>query len=121
MFAILIKFAFGNRASASISTLVIVAAVLFGWHKIDKTSAVRKAVAGYVADVELATMRAQIEEANRRAIVAADARDRLEERLATLEGTADRQAREIERYEIENEVNPVCRVDDRVLERLRGN
>ena len=121
MFAILIKFAFGNRASASISTLVIVAVALFGWHKIDKTSAVRRAVAGYVADVELATMRAQIEEANRRAAVAGEARERLEERLQVLEGTADRRAREIEQYEAENEVNNMCVVDDRVLERLRGN
>lgn len=121
MFAILIKFAFGNRMSASISTLLIVGAVLFGWHKIDKTSAVRQAVAGYVADVELATAQARITEANRRAAVAGEVRERLEERLAALEGTAVRQAREIEQYEAENEVNDMCVVDDRVLERLRGN
>lgn len=121
MFTILIKFAFGNRVSASISTLVVVGAVLFGWHKIDKTSAVRQAVAGYLADVELATAQAQIAEANRRVVVAGEARERLQERLQALEGTAVRQAREIEQYEAENEVPDMCVVDDNVLGRLRGN
>lgn len=121
MLATLIKFAFGNRTSASISTLVIVGVILFGWHKFDKGSAVRRAVTEYVADVELATMRAQIDEANRRSAVTEEARERLEERLQVLEGTADRQGREIERYEVENEVNDMCVVDGRVLERLRGN
>lgn len=121
MFAILIKFAFGNRASASISTLMIVGVVLFGWHKIDKTSAVRQAVAGYVADVELATAQAQIAEANRRAVVAGEARERLEERVQVARGEVQRLAVEIEQYEAENDLPSSCRVEPDLFDRLRGN
>ena len=33
--------------------VLLIAMGLFSWHKVDKTSAVRRAVSGYVADVEL--------------------------------------------------------------------
>lgn len=41
--------------------LVMLSLALFSWHKIDKSSAVRKAVVAYVADVELSAQRRSLE------------------------------------------------------------
>jgi glucose-6-phosphate-specific signal transduction histidine kinase len=42
--------------------LLLVFAALFSWHKLDKHSAVRKAVVSYVADVELGAANARVRE-----------------------------------------------------------
>lgn len=117
----IVGFAFGNRTTSVISTLVILAALLFGWHKIDKSSAVRSAVANYVADVELATARARIDEADRRVRIAEDATSRLQERIQVAEGEAIRAARAVERYEAENEIPSSGRVEPDLFDLLRGN
>lgn len=39
--------------TSRVGIVLVIAAALFAWHKIDKGSAVREAVVGYVADVEL--------------------------------------------------------------------
>lgn len=39
--------------TSRVGIVLVIAAALFAWHKIDKSSAVREAVVGYVADVEL--------------------------------------------------------------------
>ena len=105
---------------AAISALVFVAGALFVWHKVDKGSAVRKAVNQYVARVELKTAQAQIDEANRRREVAETANARLQERVQVAIGEAARVAQEIERYEAENDIPISCRVEPNLFERLRG-
>lgn len=129
MIATLIKvtsFGFGrllfrNRTTSAITAVVIIMLVLFGWHKLDKSSAVRAAVMKYVADVELTAARAQIAEANRRAAVAAAATSQLQERVQVAEGEALRVTLETEQYEAKNEIPTSCRVDSGIFDRLRGN
>lgn len=112
---------FRNRTTTAISALLIVLGLLFAWHQIDKRSAVRQAVLEYVADTEIKVLQAQIEEANRRAAIASEAQDRLEQRLQVAESKARRIALEIKQYEAENEINPDGVVDSGLLLRLRGN
>lgn len=115
------KFLFRNRTTSVISALVIVALALFAWHKLDKRSAVREAVMEYVAQTELSAARAQIAEANRRAAVAAEAVEQLEERVQAARGEAQRLAVEIEQYEAENDIPISGRVEPDLFDRLRGN
>lgn len=115
------KFLFRNRTTSVISALVIVALALFAWHKMDKRSAVREAVMEYVAQTELFAARAQIAEANRRAAVAAEAVEQLEERVQVARGEAQRLAVEIEQYEAENDIPISGRVEPDLFNRLRGN
>ena len=115
------KFLFRNRTTSVISALVIVALALFAWHKLDKRSAVREAVMEYVAQTELSAARAQIAEANRRAAVAAEAVEQLEERVQVARGEAQRLAVEIEQYEAENDIPISGRVEPDLFNRLRGN
>lgn len=48
-------------ATSRLGLIVILCAALFAWHKIDKGSAVREAVVGYVARVELRAAEAEAE------------------------------------------------------------
>ena len=107
----------GTRAGAVAAVLV----ALLAWHHFDKSSAVRRAVVGYVADVELTAAQAQIEEAKRRRAITSAANTHLLERLQVAEGEAQKIAREIELYEAENEINPDGVVDRGLLLRLLGN
>ena len=129
MIATLIKvtsFGFGrllfrNRTTSAITAVVIIMLVLFGWHKLDKSSAVRAAVMKYVADVELTAARAQIAEANRRARIATEANTRLDEKMQAAQGDALRYEAEIEAYEQQTTVSADGRVSDDLFDRLRGN
>ena len=112
---------FRNRATSVISGVVIVAVSLFAWHKLDKSSAVRSAVSEYVAATEITALRAQIAEANRRAAIAREAADRLQERVQAAQGEALRLAAEIEQYEAENDIPTSGRVEPDLARRLRGN
>lgn len=112
---------FRNRATTAISAVLIAFGLLFVWHKVDKASAVRRAVAEYVADVELKSAREQIAETERRHHVTKMANFQLQERMQVLEGDARRVQQEIERYETENEINPDGIVDPNLYGRLRGN
>tara|TARA_Y100000310_G_scaffold211266_1_gene212038 strand:- start:16642 stop:17007 length:366 start_codon:yes stop_codon:yes gene_type:complete len=118
MISTLASFAFGNRFMSSISTLVMVSVALFGWHKIDKTSAVRSAVANYVADVELEAARAEIKEANRRLQVSEKTSAALAQRLTELDALAAANISEIEEYAESLEDIPACRPDDAFLDGL---
>ncbi|WP_010137610.1 hypothetical protein [Oceanicola sp. S124] len=117
---LVLRLLFRNRTTSAITAVVLVFATLFTWHKVDKGSAVRKAVAEYVADLELETARARIEEIERRARVAEEAGARLQERLQAAEGEAIRMNEEIERYAEETDVPADGLVDDGLLDRLRG-
>ena len=129
MIAIIIKIVTGlfgrvlfrNKTTSAITAVAVILITLFGWHKIDKNSAVRRAVMEYVADVELTAARAQIAEANRRAAIAREATDRLDEKVQAAEGEAMRFEAEIEAYEREITISPDGRVSDDLFERLRGN
>jgi putative IMPACT (imprinted ancient) family translation regulator len=129
MIAALIKMAsfgfsrvlFRNRTTSAITAVVVIGLALFGWHKLDKSSAVRAAVMEYVADVELTAARAQIAEANRRAAIADEAAQRLDEKVQAAEGEAMRFEAEIEAYEQQTTVSPDGRVSDDLFDRLRGN
>ena len=112
---------FRNRTTSMISGVVIVAVALFAWHKLDKSSAVRSAVSEYVAATEIAALRAQIAEANRRAAIANEAAERLQERVQAAQGEALRLAAEIEQYEAENDIPISGRVEPDLARRLRGN
>jgi uncharacterized protein YlxW (UPF0749 family) len=112
---------FRNRTTSMISGVVIVAVALFAWHKLDKSSAVRGAVTEYVAATEIAALRAQITEANRRAAIAREAAERLQERVQAAQGEALRLAAEIEQYEAENDIPISGRVEPDLARRLRGN
>lgn len=112
---------FRNRTTSVISALVIVAGVLFTWHKVDKGSAVRRAVMEYVADTELKVERARIAEIERRARIAVEAADQLRERTSAIEGELSALNGEIEAYEAETEIPASGRVGSDLVVRLRGN
>lgn len=112
---------FRNRTTSAISGVLIVAGLLFAWHTLDKNSAVRQAVDQYVAEAEITSLRAQIAEANRRAAVAEDATERLEEQAQVARGEAIRLAAEIEQYEAANDIPSSGRVEPDLFDRLRGN
>ena len=129
MITVLIKMAsfgfgrvlFRNRTTSAITAVVVIALALFGWHKLDKSSAVRAAVMKYVADVELTAARAQIAEANRRARIATEANTRLDEKMQAAQGDALRYEAEIEAYEQQTTVSADGRVSNDLFDRLRGN
>eukprot|EP00903_Cladosiphon_okamuranus_P001614 g1612.t1 len=56
----LIALIWKSRIGAVAMALLVLAAALFTWHKLDKSSAVRSAVTSYVADVELAAAEAKL-------------------------------------------------------------
>ena len=91
---------------------------LFTWHRIDRTSAVRRAVAGYIADVELAAKNAELAELKRRSAVFAAANRTLLSQVAQADAEADAANQELEHYV--STVADDCTVDSTLLERLRN-
>ncbi|WP_346908562.1 hypothetical protein [uncultured Roseibium sp.] len=98
--------------------VILIATVLFSWHEVDKTSAVRRAVAGYVADVELAAKNAELAELKRRSAVFASANKNLLDQVARANADADAANQELEHYV--STVADDCAVDGALLERLRN-
>jgi hypothetical protein len=105
-------------ATSRAGILVIAGLGLFAWHKLDKGSAVRQAVTGYVAKVELETLRAERDELRRRRAAVRLANQDLQSKIRAAEAEADAAAWELEHYE--TTVDDNCRVDGAVLERLRN-
>lgn len=106
-------------ATSRLGLIVIIAIGLFTWHKLDKSSAVRGAVAEYVAGVELAAERAEKEALKRRLEKAVRARHQFEKAKAAADLRADQAIQELEDYE--SQVGADCVVDGHLLERLRNN
>ncbi len=101
--------------------VVIVAALLFGWHVHDKRAAVAAAKAACADAVEKTAAETELDEMKRRARIAEEAADSLEEKLAAMEGEAERARREIEEREYGPDDAGACAVDDDLFDRLRGN
>lgn len=111
---------FANRATTGITCMVLLIGAAFAWHWFDKSSAVRQAVVGYVAQAELDAATAQINEANRRAQVAEEAADLLLIRVRDAEAASLQYEQEIESYVSENQIHPSCVVGQPILDLLRG-
>lgn len=115
------KLFFGSRGASAASAVFVVFMALFAWHKIDKKSAVRQAVAEYVAKAEIAAVRAQLVEANRRTAVANLALVQVQERMQVIEVQAEQAAIEIQRSEVDNEISTDGLVGHSLFDRLRAN
>jgi hypothetical protein len=93
-------------------------AAFFVWHKVNKSSAVRRAVFEYVADAELTAARVQLEELKRRKV----ATDRVNRRLLSLINQANSEA-EAAAQELEHYISTVgdgCTVQPDLFDRLRN-
>ncbi|MBO6511817.1 MAG: hypothetical protein JJ979_25600 [Roseibium sp.] len=107
-----------SRTACSIFAVAAVLGGFFVWHKVDKSSAVRQAVAGYVADVELKTARVQLEELKRRKVVTDQANRRFQSEINQANAEAEAAAQELERYV--STVEASCVVQPGLIERLRN-
>lgn len=105
-------------ASSRAGIVCLIGLALFTWHQVDRSSAVRRAVAEYVADVELATARAERDELKRRRAAINTANRYLQTEIALAEAAALTANEELAHYE--TTVADVCRVDGALLERLRN-
>ncbi|MBO6858492.1 hypothetical protein [Roseibium sp.] len=104
-----------------IRNLIIVAAILGGlfvWHKVDKSSAVRRAVVEYVADVELTTSRVQLEELKRRQALTSKANRHLQNEIEKANADAEAATQELEHYV--STVDDNCTLLPPVIDRLRN-
>ena len=109
---------FLKLATSRMGLFAIAGLALFTWHTLDKGSAVRKAVAGYVADVELAAANAELEVLRQREAALRQANFTFQMRLTESEALATRQTMEIESYE--SRVADVCVVDDDLIDQLHN-
>lgn len=105
-------------ATSRIGIVALAALALFTWHKLDKGSAVRRAVSGYVAKMELETLRAELDELRRRRAAVRLANRDLQTKIQEAEAEADAAIQELEHYE--TTVHESCLVDGAHLKRLRN-
>jgi hypothetical protein len=98
--------------------LVMAGLAVFTWHKLDRGSAVRQAVSGNVAKVELEALRAERDELRRRQAANRLANRDLQSKILDAEAEADAAARELEHYE--STFDDTCRVDNPLIERLHN-
>lgn len=115
------KVLFRNRTTSMLAGAAALAGILFAWHTIDKNSAVKQAMVRFVAATELAASEAEAEELRRALIAQRAAAVRLQEEIQMAETIAAERAAEIERYELENEINPEGVADDSLLGRMQSN
>lgn len=91
----------GSRTFAIGAAFAVTALVLFTWHKLDKSSAVRRAVAEYVADAELQQARAEADYERRQRRAAERAGNEARKRAVLSNRIAADRAAEIERLSAE--------------------
>jgi hypothetical protein len=123
MMAVVLKLAgmmFANRVTTGITCALMLIGAAFAWHKLDKSSALRQAVVGYVAQAELDAATAQINEANRRAQIAEEAADRLLVRVRDAEAASLQHQQEIDSYVSQNDIPSRCVASDPIFDLLRG-
>jgi hypothetical protein len=104
-----------SRTACAVLAVLAVFLGLWVWHTLDKSSAVRRAVAGYVAEAEIKALQAQLREAQHRSAVVLAANRHLNEKIAATEQAA---AQEIAAYV--STVDDNCRVDPGLSDRLRN-
>lgn len=104
----------GSRTGAIVIAVAVLGGGLYLWHKIDKSSAVRRAVASYIADVELAAVNAELALTKKAHDASLAANQAYEAELAQAETLRTEQAMELDSYV--STVDTV--VDDALLERL---
>lgn len=107
-----------SRAAFSALAIAAVLGGFFIWHKVDKSSAVRQAVTGYVADVELTAARVQIEELKRRKVVTDQANRRFQTEINKANAEAEAATQELEHYV--STVEASCVVQPSFVDRLRN-
>ncbi|POF29588.1 hypothetical protein [Roseibium marinum] len=107
-----------SRAACSVLAVAAVLGGFFVWHKVDRSGAVRRAVVEYVAKVELASSRAELEELKRRHAVAAGAAMRLQTEIEKAFAEAEAAEQELEHYV--STVEDSCVVEPGLVERLRN-
>ncbi|MDN3720105.1 hypothetical protein QW131_15210 [Roseibium salinum] len=93
-------------------------AAFFVWHKVDKSSAVRRAREGYVTQAELTSTRAQLEELRRRQAVADAARGYFNSEVQKAQAEAKAAEQELERYV--STVEDSCVVRSGLIDRLHN-
>jgi hypothetical protein len=107
-----------SRTACAALAIAAVLGGFFVWHKVDKSSAVRRAVVEYVAEAELTAARVQLEELKRRKVVT----DRANRRFLSLFDQANAEA-EAAAQELEHYVSTVeddCTVQRGLFDRLRN-
>jgi len=114
MIAMLLK----SRAVCSVLSVAAVSGGLFVWHTLDKSSAVRRAVAEHVAAIELSALRVQLNELNRRQAVADMAKKRLKVEIEKATARAEAASEELEHYV--STVEDTCIVDPDLHGRLHN-
>ncbi len=108
-----------SRTATALLAAAGVLVALLAWHKLDKGSAVRQAVVGYVARVELTSARVELAEIRRRQAVADAARRHLQSQIERAEAQAEAAAEELEHYV--SQVDEGCIVQPGLVERLRND
>lgn len=107
-----------SRAACSALAVAAVLGGFFIWHKVDKSSAVRRAVAEYVADAELTAARVQLEELKRRKVVTDRANRRFLSLIEQANAEAEAATQELEHYV--STVEDSCVVQPGLVDRLRN-
>ncbi|WP_298981606.1 hypothetical protein [uncultured Roseibium sp.] len=108
-----------SRTGAIAIALCVLAMALFTWHKLDKSSAVRSAVASYIADVELAAANAEVTALRKQAQALATANLTFQFQLTESEAIRTKQAEELDTYV--STVGADCIVDRPLFERLSNH
>lgn len=106
-----------SRAACSLLVLAAVLGGFFVWHKVDRTSAVHRAVAEYVARSELTAIRVELDELKRRKVVSDSAKRELQTEIEMANALAEAAVEELEQYVSTVETN--CVVDADLVKRLR--
>ncbi|WP_298963824.1 hypothetical protein [uncultured Roseibium sp.] len=107
-----------SRTACSALAIAAVLGGIFIWHLVDKSSAVRKAVVEYVADVELTEARARLAELKRRKVVTDRANRRFLSLIEQANAEAEAASQELEHYV--STVEDSCIVQPGLFERLRN-
>lgn len=94
-----------RTATSRIGIVVLIALALFAWHTLDKHSAVRRAVAEYVAGAELEAARAEADYERRQRRAAEQAKNEARKRAVLATRMAEDRAAEIDRLSAEAKQN----------------
>ncbi|MEP3049395.1 MAG: hypothetical protein ABJL55_16225 [Roseibium sp.] len=104
----------GSRTGAILIAVAVLGGGLFLWHKIDKSSAVRRAVISFVAKVELQAAEEELKALKARNVALTYANNSFSRRMSAAEVLQSEQVQELDAY-----VSTVdCLVDGALLGRL---